>query len=83
MAQSGARKSPNFEVVSSIRSCRTFCHSITGWRGKGKKREPTESSTKDSLTTVLFRKAASTYKAPITLLMHHKGDSDNDAVGSA
>ena len=80
MAQSAARKSHNLKVVSSILTCRTFCHSNTGWRGK---QEPTKSSTKDSSTTVLFRNAASTYKAPINSLMHHNGDSDNDAVGSA
>ena len=154
MAQSAARKSHNLNVVSSILTCRTFCHSTTGrrretranqkqhkrkldnsvipecrinvqgsnnftdapqrwqrqWRSwqrvsliilrswvrssliaffvtvihtEGEKPEPTKSSTNDSLTTVLFRNAASTYKAPITSLIHHKGDSANGAVGSA
>ena len=80
MAQSAARKSHNLKVVTSIPTCHTFCHSNTGWRGK---QEPTKSSTKDSLTTKLFRNAASTYEAPIASLMHHSGDSDNGAVGSA
>ena len=80
MAQSAARKSHNHKVVSLILTCRTFCCSNTGWRGK---QEPTKSITKDSSTTVVFRNAASTYKAPITSLLHHNGDSDNGAVGSA
>ena len=81
MAQSAARKSHNLKVVSSILTCRTFCHSNTGWRAV--LQEPTKSSRKDSSTTVLFRNAATTYKAPINSLMHHNGDSDNGAVGSA
>ena len=56
---------------------------VTVLQAGGGKQEPTKSSTNDSLTTVLFRNAASTYKAPITSLMHNKGDSDNGAVGSA
>ena len=80
MAQSAARKSQNLKVTSYILSCRTFCHGNTGWR---RKQEPTKRSTKDSSTTVLFRNAASTHKAPITSLMHHNGDSDNGAIGSA
>ena len=80
MAQSAARKFHNLKVVSLILNCRSFCYSNTGW---SRKQNPTKSSAKDSLTTVLFRNAASRYKAPITSLMHHNGDSDNDAVGSA
>ena len=34
MAQSAARKSHNLKVVSSILTCRTFCHSNTGRREK-------------------------------------------------
>ena len=56
---------------------------VTVIQAGGEKQEPTKSSTKDSLTTVLFRNAASTYKAPITSLIHLNGDSYNGAVGSA
>ena len=81
MAQSAELKSHNLKkVVSLILTWPSSCYSNTGWR---EKQEPTENSTKDSLTTVLFRNAASTYKAPITSLVHHNGDSDNGAVGSA
>ena len=73
MAQSAARKSHNLKVLISILTCRTFCE----------KPEPTKSSTEYSQATVLLRNAASTYKAPITSLMHHNGDSDNGAVVSA
>ena len=79
MAHSAARKSQNLEVTSYILSCRTFCHGNTGWR---RKQEPTKRSTKDSSTTVVFRNAASKYKAPITSLRHHNEDSDNGAVDS-
>ena len=34
MAQSAARKSHNLTVVSSILTCRIFCHSNTGRRGE-------------------------------------------------
>ena len=60
MAQSAAQKSHNLKVVSSVLTCRTFCHSNTGWRGKTRANQKQH---KDSLTTVLFRNAASTYNA--------------------
>ena len=34
MAQSAARKSHKLKVMSSILTCRTFCHSNTGRREK-------------------------------------------------
>ena len=80
MAQSTALKSHNLKVVSSILICRTF---VTLEHIGDEKPEPTKSSTEYSQTKVLLRNAASTYKAPITSLMHHNGDSDNGAVGSA
>ena len=80
MAQSAARKFHNLKVVSLILKCRSFCYSNTDW---SRKQNPTKSSAKDSQTKVLIRNAASTYKAPITPLMHHEGNSGNGAVDSA
>ena len=82
MAQSAARKPHNREVVSSILTCRTFCHGNTYWRRKTRA-DQKQHSTEYSQTTLSLRNAASTYKVPITSLMHHNGDSDNGAVGSA
>ena len=80
MAQSAARKSHILKVVTSILNCRTF---VTLEQIGDEKPEPTKNSTEYSQTKVLLRNAASTYKAPITPLMHHKGNSGNGAVDSA
>ena len=81
MPQSAARKSHNLKVARVPSSVVALF--VTVIQTGGEKPEPTKSSTEYSLTTVLLRNAASTYKAPIISLMHHKGDSDNGAVGSA